>query len=214
MFFFFFFPPFNNKLKQHKVNLKLTFEAPKSSNPSLEELNLFFEAISKLHEYAIFASQPEYYNSSFGTRSFKILPAHELKVVHLCRQNPFEMTMVFNIIHEGVSTYWPLLKMLIRCCERYGADANTLHQNIEETKRFFEELYEKFVRNSEYSIYFDELKVYEDKDKLYSKIISKLNKLLTDKEFRKYYDFICKTSITITNFSSSIEGVNESENFI
>jgi hypothetical protein len=45
-------------------------------------------------------------------------------------------------------------------------------------------------------------------------MISKLNKLLTDKEFRKYYDFICKTSITITKFSSKIEELNENETFI
>jgi hypothetical protein len=140
--------------------LNLTFEAPKGANPSLDELNLFFDAISKLHEYAKFASQPEYFNSSFGTRIFKILPAHELKVSQLCRKNPFEITMVIHIVHEGIVTYWPLIKMLVKCCERYGADVNTLHQNIEETRQFFEELYEKFVKNSEYSIFFDELKVY------------------------------------------------------
>ncbi|MFM2192283.1 MAG: hypothetical protein RLZZ118_1240 [Bacteroidota bacterium] len=211
---FFIFSQFNNKLNHHQVKLNLTFEAPKGINPSLEELNLFFEAISKLHEYALYTSQPEYFNSSVVTRGLKILPNHELKVDRLCRENPFEMIMIFHIVREGIPAYLPLLKILIILCERYGADANTLYQNLIETRQFFEKLYIKFVRNAGNSIFLDELNIYEDSDKLYSKMISKLNKLLTDKEFRKYYDFFCKTSFTITKFSTSIEGIEDVAEFI
>jgi hypothetical protein len=45
MFFFFI------NTKHSKVNIKLTFEAPKGENPTLEEFNDFLNGLSNLHEH-------------------------------------------------------------------------------------------------------------------------------------------------------------------
>ena len=168
----------------------MTFEAPVGQDPSLEEFNVFLDTVSKLHEYIMFASQPEYLKNSLETSRLQIASYHELKVVHLCRKNPFDIELSFNIIQEGVATYWPLLQYLIKFCQRYGANVNDLQGNLDETKLLFEELYNRFISNSVLHGFLEELRVYNNSEKLYLKMISKLNSLMKNKEFRRYYDLI------------------------
>jgi hypothetical protein len=204
LFFFFFQEPY------HKVKINLTFQAPNGENPSLEELNEFLDAISKLHEYAILNTQPEYFeNHKPSIHNAKVFEYHKLEVTQICRKNPFDVKLTFFIIKEGLITYWPIIKAFMSLCKRYGKNANHLDGSIEYLRMQFERFFDIFILNSILSKLFGFLKIYNDKEKLLEKLRSNLSRLMSDPKFREYYDKICSTSITITNLVSSVESINE-----
>ena len=188
----------------------MTFQAPIGENPSLEELNEFLDAVSKLHEYAILNTQPEYLeNHKPSIHNSKVLNYHKLEVTQLCRKNPFDLELTFYIIKEGLITYWPLIKALMSHCKRYGKNMNHLLSTIENLRLQLEILFDRLMSNSVLSRLFGFLKIYESKGKLFEKLSSNLLRLLSDPKFTEYYDKFCSTSITITNLVSIVEELNE-----
>jgi hypothetical protein len=204
LFFFFSQEPY------YKVKIKMTFQAPEGQNPSLEELNEFLDAISKLHEYAILNTQPEYFeNHKPSIHNSKVLEYHKLEVTQICRKNPFDVELTFYIIKEGLITYWPMIKALLFLCRRYGKNSNQLSGTIEYLRNQFERFFDLLMINSTLSKLLVFLKIYDDKEKLFEKLSSNLSRLMSDPKFREYYDKFCSTSIIITNLVSIVEDLNE-----
>jgi hypothetical protein len=202
---FFFFPE-----PYYKVKINMSFQAPNGENPSLEELNEFLEAVSKLHEYAILNTQPEYMESHRKTlHNSKVLDYHKLELTQICRKNPFDLELTFFIIKEGLITFWPMIKTLLFLCKRYGKNANHLSGTIEYLRMQFERFFDRFISNSALSKLLEFLKIYDDKEKLFQRLSSNLSRLMHDPKFREYYDKFCSTTITITNLISSVESINE-----
>jgi hypothetical protein len=205
MLFFFFQPK-----PYHKVKIKITFEAPKGQNPSLDELNEFLYAISKIHEYVILNSQPEYFeNHKPSIHNSKVFDYHKLEVTQICRKNPFDVELTFYIIKEGLITYWPLIKTLLFLCKRYGKNTNQLSGTIEYLRNQFERFFDGFMLDSVLSKLLAFLKIYDDKERLFEKLSSNLSRLMTEPKFREYYDKFCSTSITITSLVSEVKDLDE-----
>jgi hypothetical protein len=194
-----------------KVTLKMTFQAPLGQNPSLEELSEFLEAVSKIHEYVILNTQPEYADiqSSLMLNTSKVLDHHKLEVKHLCRKNPFDIELTFYLVQEGLIAYWPFIKALIQICKRYGKNINSLEESLQSNRVLFDDLYEKYHRNYFLSALSISLRYLDDKTKLFEKISRKFNKLMINKLFRDYYDKFCSTSITITKLVSLEEDFHQ-----
>lgn len=191
--------------KPRKVSIHITFEAPNGENTSLDELNDFLNAVSKLHEQVIFSTQPEYLGSS---KLSQILDYHQLEVEHICRKNPFDIILTFHIVQEGLITYWPFIKALIKFCKRYGKNSNQLEFSLENLRDYIIELFENLHRPGFLSRFSSKLRIFDNSENLLSKMNENLFKLLTNKSFRFYYDHFCTTAITITDFVSTIEKIN------
>jgi hypothetical protein len=206
LFFFFFF----NK-DYHQVKIKMTFEAPKGENPSLDELNEFLDAVSKLHEYVILQTQPEYADikTPIMMNTSKVLDYHKLEVKHLCRKNPFDIELTFYLVQEGVVTYWPIIKALLEICKRYGKNINSLKETLQNIRNLFDALYAKYHRNLLLSVFSKSLKYLDDRNELFEKISRKFTLLMSNSKFREYYDKFCSTSITITSLVSEVEDLDE-----
>lgn len=204
-FFFLFQEPY------YKVKINMTFQAPNGQNPSLEEFNEFLDAVSKLHEYAILNTQPEYADikGPLMMNTAKVLDYHKLEVRHICRENPFDIELTFYLVQEGLITYWPFVKALMEICKRYGHNVNNLEETLQDIRTFFDELYAKYHRNFLLSHLSTSLKYLDDRTKLFERISRKFNLLMAHQMFRKYYDKFCSTSITITNLVSLVEDLNE-----
>jgi hypothetical protein len=209
LFFFF------GKSNYAEVKLKITFEGLKGKNTSIEDFNEFMKCLEEIHNAVIINTQPEYHpNNKIHSiqNNTVILEYNQLKIVNLSRHNPYEIVLTFFIIKNGIAPYWTLMKILVAMCKRYGKDANDLLATLETFKTEFTGLYNKYhivIPSSK------ELNLYDDKNKLYEKISFLVNKLLSNKEFSKYYNTICKTTITITNFISYLEDdTNNIINFI
>jgi hypothetical protein len=188
----------------------MTFQAPEGQNPSLEGLNEFLDAISKLHEYAILNTQPEYFeNHKPSIHNSKVFDYHKLEVTQICRKNPFDLVLTFYIIKEGLITYWPMIKSLLFLCQRYGKNTNQLTGTIEYLRNQFERFFDRFMSDSVLSKLLAFLKIYDDKERLFEKLSSNLSRLMTDPKFREYYDKFCSTSITITKLVSEVEDLKE-----
>ncbi len=188
----------------------MTFEAPKGQNPSLDELNEFLDAVSKIHEYVILNTQPEYFeNHKPSIHNSNVFDYHKLKVTQICRKNPFDLELTFYIIQEGLITYWPMIKALLFLCRRYGRNANQLSGTIEYLRNRFERFFDRFMLGSVLSKILSFLKIYDDKERLFEKLSSNLSRLMSDPKFREFYDKFCSTSITITNLISLVEDLNE-----
>lgn len=205
MFFFFFFEE-----PYYKVQIKMTFQAPKGQNPSLDELNEFLDSVSKLHEYVILNTQPEYMESNRQTlHNSKVFDHHKLQVTQICRKNPFDIELTFYIIKEGLITYWPMIKALLFLCKRYGKNTNHLSGTIEHMRMQLERLFDRLMLNSVLSRLSGFLKIYDNKEKLFEKLSSNLLRLMSDKKFRECYDKFCSTSITIISLVSNVEELDE-----
>jgi hypothetical protein len=197
-----------NKLQQVKINI--SFAAPKGKNPTLDELNSFLLAISNLHELTILSTQPEYLDSKRHMPLVsKVFDYHKLEVTQICRKNPFNLDISFYIIQEGLITYWPFIKGLMSFCNRYGKTSNNLELTLLVIQRFLNELYLKYYRNRVTLSLPSIFRIFEDETKLLEKLNSNFIRLISDLKFRKYYDFICSTSITITSLISTVEELNE-----
>lgn len=196
--------------KPKKVTIKLSFEAPKGTNPSFGELNSFLDAISNLHEYAILFTQPEYMDVKRPIlTASKVLDYHKLEIKQICRKNPFDLELTFYIIQEGFITYWPFIKALIRICKRYGKTANNLEETFSEIQGLFEELYRKYYRNAFLSSIVRVLEIFDERTKLFERLSANFTRLMSDRKFREYYDLFCSTTITITSVISWVEDLNE-----
>jgi hypothetical protein len=205
LLFFFFQKPY------YQVKIKMSFEAPKGKNPSLEELNSFLDALSNLHEYAILSTQPEYMDVKGPILTArKVLDYHKLEVKQICRKNPFDLELTFYIIQEGLITYWPFIKALIRMCKRYGRTANNLEETLSEIKRLFDELYSKYYRIAFISSIIRVLKIFDERTQLFEKLMSNLKHLMSDRKFREYYDLFCSSAIAITSIISFVDEFDES----
>lgn len=189
-----------------KINIKLTFQAHDGENPSLEEFNDFLTALSNLHEQVILYTQPEYFDAAVSSR--QLLDYHKLKIEKLCRKNPFDITLTFQIIQEGLITYWPFIKALINFCKKYGKNSTDLEKTLEEFRRFFNGLYDKLYRLNHLSSFYPVLKVFDNKDNLFAKINSNFLRMFTSRAFKVNYDKFCTAAITITDFVSIIEEIN------
>jgi len=205
LFFFFFKEPY------YKVKIKMTFQAPNGENPSLEELNEFLDAVSKLHEYAILNTQPEYADikGPLMMNTAKVLDYHKLEVNHLCRKNPFDIELTFYLVQEGLITYWPFIKALMEICKRYGKNVKSLEETLQNIRTFFDELYAKYHRNLLLSALSSVLRYFDDNTKLFEKISRKFTLLMANPKFKDYYDKFCSTSITITSLVSLVEDLSE-----
>ena len=205
LFFFFFDFPKN----YNKVNLSLTFEAPKGENPNLEEFNEFLDAVSKLHEQIILYTQPEYLNTSPNSR--QILDHHKLKIDTLCRKNPFEISLTFHIIQEGIIAYWAFLKALIYFCKKYGKNTDELLVSFNSFKELFSNLYDKFYRKTFLSSLFSGLKIFDNVEHLFEKANTNFIKMMSSRTFKVNYDKFCKTAINITDLISIIQLKDKTE---
>jgi hypothetical protein len=195
------------------ITLKITFELPKGQNPTFEEFNDFLSAISKLHEYVIVNTQPEYFDTGHPSTR-QILDWHKMEVSHICRKNPFELVLTFQLLQEGIATYWPFLKALIAFCKRYGRNSNDLIESMELLRAFFDELYERY-HNPDFSSRISSfLKPFEKKISLLEKINKRFTRLLSDRGFRVFYDKFCSTTITISELVSVVEVLNLSHDFL
>jgi hypothetical protein len=194
-----------------KVTIQMTFEAQKGQNPSLEELNEFLDAVSKVHEYAILNTQPEYADikTPIMMNNSKVLDYHKLEVKHLCRKNPFDIELTFYLVQEGLITYWPFIKALMEICKRYGKNVNILEETFQNIRALFDYLYAKYHRNLLLSLLSRSLRYLDDRTELFEKISRKFTLLMANHKFREYYDKFCSTSITITNLVSLVEDLNE-----
>jgi hypothetical protein len=194
-----------------KVTIQMTFQAPSGENPSLDELNEFLDAVSKLHEYVILQTQPEYADikTPIMINTSKVLDYHKLEVRHICRENPFEIELTFYLVQEGLITYWPFIKALMEICKRYGKNVNNLEETLQNIRAFFDDLYAKYHRNLLLSLLSSSLKFLDDRTKLFERISRKFTLLMSNPMFRNYYDKFCSTSITITNLVSLVEDLNE-----
>ncbi len=188
------------------VNLKLTFKAPEGENPSLEEFNEFLTAVSNLHEQVILHTQPEYFGTLPASR--QLLDYHKLKIEKLCRKNPFDITLTFQIIQEGLITYWPFIKALIYFCKKYGKNSTDLEKTLEEFRRFFNGLYDKLYRLDYIRSFYPSLKLFNNKDNLFEKMNRNFTRMMTSRAFKVNYDKFCTSAITITDFVSIIEEIN------
>lgn len=199
LFFFFFEEPSYKEIK-----LKLTFEGLKGKNTSIAEFNEFMMCLEEIHNRVVISTQPEYHldKRMNMTNNTVILDCHKLHIEHLCRKNPFEIVLTFHILKNGIAPYWTLMKILVAMCERYGKNTNDLLATIEKFKSEFNRLYDKYHSNVPY---LEELDPFKNKDKLFDKIRFSTKKLLTNRDFSLYFNAICKTTITITNFISQIE---------
>jgi hypothetical protein len=194
-----------------KVTIQITFQTPTGGNPSLEELTEFLDAVSKIHEYAILNTQPEYADikTSIMMNTSKVLDYHKLEVKQICRKNPFDIELSFYLVQEGLITYWPFIKALMEICKRYGKNINSLQETLQNIHNLFDLLYSKYHRNLILSLLSRSLKYLDDKTELFEKINQKFTLLITNKMFRKYYEKFCSTSITVTNLVSLVEDLNE-----
>lgn len=189
-----------------KVKFQLTFEAPKGENPNLEEFNEFLTALSNIHEQVVLYTQPEYFDALPSTR--QVLDYHKLKIEKLCRKNPFDITLTFQIIQEGLITYWPIIKALIYFCKKYGKNSTDLEKTLAEFRRFFYGIYDKLYRLNHLSSFYPVLKVFDNKDNLFAKMNKNFTRMMTSRAFKVNYDKFCNTAITITDFVSIIEEIN------
>ena len=194
-----------------KVTIQITFQTPTGGNPTLEELTEFLDAVSKIHEYVILQTQPEYADirTPIIINASKVLDYHKLEVKHLCRKNPFDIELTFYLVQEGLITYWPFIKALMEICKRYGKNVNSLEETLQIIRAFFDELYAKYHRNLLLSLLSKSLRYLDNKTELFEKISRKFTLLMANQIFRKYYDKFCSTSITITNLVSLVEDLNE-----
>jgi hypothetical protein len=205
LFFF-----FNPEIEYKKVNIKVSFSAPKGKNPSIEELHSFLAAVSNLHEYAILSTQPEYMDDKRPVQlNSKVLDHHKLEVKHICRKNPFDIELTFYIVKEGLITYWPFIQAFFFVCNRYGKSINNLKETLSYIKEIFNQLYQKFYINNSLSRLTLALSIFEDQTKLFEKLSSNFMRLMSDRKFREYYDFFCSTSIIIKSVVSEVEDFGE-----
>ena len=149
-----------------------------------------------MHEQVILHTQPEYFGNQ-PLSALQILDYHNLKIEKLCRKNPFDITLTFYIIQEGLITYWPIIKALFMFCKRYGKNVESLDNTIQGMEYLFYDLYEKLYKSN----IFPDLK----KDEILDKIRKSFTRMYTSKTFRLNYDKFCKAGIRITELISTIE---------
>ena len=85
-----------------QLNLRLSHED--GAEPvGLHDLTSFLNAIDELNKRVLYISQPEYKFpeslTDFEKRS--LLHYHELKVKHICRENPFDVVLVLQLASFG-----------------------------------------------------------------------------------------------------------------
>jgi hypothetical protein len=195
----------------HHIKIELTFSTPKGTSPTLEEFNEFLHSLNKLHEHIILNTQPEYLGSG-NTIQSQLLDWHKLEVIHICRKNPFDVELCFRLLNEGIASYWTMLKAFIFFCKRYGRNVNELEMNIEALRSYFYQKHEEIIEESPGSISTNDSSNYEEK--LFSTLMKRFMKLLTNKGFRITYDKFCNASIAITNLVSFLSASGKIEKFI
>jgi hypothetical protein len=204
LFFFFFSEPY------YRVKIRINFECPSGQNPSLDDLNEFLDAVSRIHEFAIINTQPEYLENNKSTnQDLKVFEYHKLEVLQFCRKNPFDLELSFFILKEGLVTYWPFIKALIFMCKRYGSNSTHLIGTINFMRIHFDLFFERLMSNVIFNKLFGLDKKYNDKEKLFTKLISNLLRLMSDPKFRMFYNKICMNFLNITSLVSSVEELKE-----
>lgn len=186
-----------------EVKLKMTFEGLKGKNSSIAEFNEFMMCIEEIHNMVVINTQPEYHrnNTISIMNNSAILDYHKLHIEQLCRKNPFEILLTFQIVQGGIAPYWILIKILVKMCKKYGQNTKDLLATLAAVESEFIELYRKYYSIIPFS---RELSMFNDENKLYDKISSSATKLLTNRDFSVYYNAFCKTTISLTDFISYI----------
>jgi len=197
-----------------KVDLKISFTTEEIKNPSLKELGDFLMAISKIHEFTILNSQNEY-TQEFTTyeNRIRIFPFHEIETITFCRKNPFDMELCFYISKEGVVSYMTFLKVLLFICKRYGENSNELSISIDNLRLLMIRIGECLKSNELISKHLELLNNNLDLEIYLQNLNAILTKILSNQVFRRHYNQICRTSLTITNLVSSVPEMNETFDF-
>ena len=180
----------------------------------MQELADFLLAISKIHEFAILNSQTEY-TPEFTTNQnrIRIFPFHDLETITFCRKNPFEVELSFCTLKEGVVNYLTFLKVLLFICKRYGKNSNELSISIDNLRLLMNRISECLISNELISKYLELLNNNLDLETYLENLNDKLQKTLRNEAFRKHYNKICRTSLTITRLVSSVPEMNETFDF-
>jgi len=197
-----------------KAHIKISFTTEEIKNPSLKELGDFLMAISKIHEFTILNSQNEYTQefTTFKNR-IRIFPFHELETITFCRKNPFDMELCFYISKEGVVSYMTFLKVLLFICKRYGENSNEISISIDNLRLLMIRIGECLKSNELISKHLELLNNNLYLETYLENLNDKLQKILTKEAFRKHYNQICRTSLTITRLVSSVPEMNETFDF-
>lgn len=205
-----------------KVTIDINFK-DKNKNPvSLEQLMEFFNAINELHRRVIFLTQPEYEKSANNLAKIEdvsLLSYHQLEIEKIHRENPFFLTVSFRLVADGVMPYWTLWKIFIKICKRYGSNSLNLNKTIIEVFKSMEVISSKIKqlrRDSQISKTIDKNVEESEYDNLNKTTKEKILSALKNPTFNKYYDFLCTSSILITDFFSNFnpEDLNELEDLV
>lgn len=199
-----------------KLNITLNFKEKNKEAVSLEMLMDLMNNINEIHKRVVFLTQPEYENAAQNLDQIdkiSLLSYHQLEIENIKRENPFFLKLSFRIVAGGVTSYWTLWKILIDICKRYGKDANDLNQTIDNALHSLNGFSANILNYRRIYIIKKLKGKFEDiENDNYNKKIEHLrasvSKALQNESFIKFYNNICESSFTITDFISVFDPEN------
>lgn len=198
-----------------KTHIKISFTMEDNKNPSLKELGNFLMAISKIHEFSVLSSQPEYnLNSTQKQRRINVFPYHELEIITFCRKNPFDVELCFYTLKEGLVSYLTFLKVLLFICKRYCKNSGQFSISANELRILINKICVSLNSNYLISKYLELLSNNEELEAYLASLNFKLNNILLRPYMKRNFEQFCRTSFLITSMVAYISDTNETYDFL
>lgn len=191
-----------------EVKIKLNFEAENPKEVMLEDFQEFLQAFTNVHKHILVRTQPEYQfdKNPCDISKVALISYHSFRLNTISRENPFFVELIFDILRFSNNPVWAIWKILIRICKKYGKTADDLNRNVNRLKNYIDEAireYNSIFRNEAINNLLGVKQINEDE--LHRIVFGTILSLLKDDDFTKWYNILCKESITITSLLSIVD---------